>query len=132
MQFRLRTLLILLPVIWVGVTGCSESIEQQLRLKYVPPKVPAAIPSEFRPMPGTRDEEHLQKGETTIDLRAAYLRGHRYGWKLAIDDWDRSRRFQYQTREDFQGWDDFPSTVDAIWIGYDEARRQIELASKNP
>lgn len=126
-RFTIRELTLVMAL--AGLAGCAARVEQQLGLTYKVPAVPASIPADFRPYPGSRGEDLLQEGETTLDLRAAYLRGHHFGWKLAIDEWDRNQRFKYNSREDLH-YGDFPSSVDAMWIGYEDARRQIESRVK--
>jgi hypothetical protein len=119
MRYCLCTLLLVLCL------GCSRTVEQRLGLQYVPPRVPEEVLADFHPSVGSREENLLAVGEKTINLRDKYLHGHRVGWQLAIEEWSRQHKFTYKSREDFR-WDDFPSTVDAMWLGYSEARRQIE------
>ena len=127
-RYRLRTLLILLaigPPMLAEVVGCQTSVEQSLQLTYVPPQVPDDISPDYRPSPDSRDANWLEDDEVTIDLRQRYLRGHRRGWEMAIADWEDDKSFHYNIREDVH-YDDFTIAIDATWLGYNDARRQIE------
>jgi len=87
--------------------------------------VPEEVPSRYVPPPHTKPE--LQPGQTHFDLKARYRSAHRYGWDEAIRDWTRYEKFRLTTKEDtYSHFADFEVCYDAFWLGYTEAREQIE------
>jgi hypothetical protein len=125
MKYSLRSLMIVV-VVMAGMPGCRQlDIEKELGLKYTPPTVPADLSEHFVPDPESRTSNLLKKGETSLNLKEMYLRAHRYGWDLAIEQWARNKRFEYETKRDWQ-IDALGLQIDAAWLGYSEAREQIE------
>lgn len=110
------------------VTGCQQSLEFKLGLSYSAPIVPDDVPSHFKPGPETKLEGWLDDGETHLDLKAHYLDAHRCGWDAAIWDWERYGEFKMQSKYDAYSYRaDITSGTEALWIGYNEARDQIQL-----
>lgn len=124
MNYSLRCLITVIVVV-AGMLGCRQpDIEKELGLKYTPPAVPADLSEHFVPDP----EAHTylpKKGETTLNLKKLYLDAHREGWREAIDQWTRNKRFEYETKGDRQ-ISELVLELDAAWLGYSEARKQIE------
>lgn len=124
----MKRFLATLALVALSGLGCQKDMEKTLGLVYSPPTVPADVPERYGPPAGSRDCNWLKPGETHLNLKEEYLDGHKFGWKMALDDWFRWRKFHYATREELQ-WDTFKSTEDAMWLGYDDARRAIEEAT---
>ncbi len=113
--------------------GCKPSIESELGLVYAPPAVPEDVPSRFKPEPDTKLESWLEDGETHLDLKAHYLDAHRCGWDAAIWDWEHYREFKMKTERDAYSYRaDIPSGSSAVWIGFSDARHQIEAKNLGP
>ena len=107
--------------------GCSPSPEEQLGLSYIPPAVPADVPSKYKPKPNTKLESWLRKGETHLNLKEHYILSYRFGWDEAIKDWVTKNEFIITSLDDaIMHHADIQSGSDAFWLGYSEARRQIE------
>jgi hypothetical protein len=123
---RFLVLLVSCPI----VIGCQPTTESRLGLAYTPPVVPGDIPSHFKPEPNTKLESWLDDSETHLDLKAHYLDAHRCGWEAAIWDWDHYGEFKLKTERDAYSYRaDIPSGTSAFWIGYSDARSQIEATT---
>ncbi|EMB17878.1 hypothetical protein RE6C_01393 [Rhodopirellula europaea 6C] len=128
----LRGCFLLLLVSCTIAIGCQPTTESRLGLVYTPPGVPDDVPSHFKPEPDTKLESWLDDGETHLDLKAHYLDAHRCGWDAAIWDWDRYGEFKMNTERDAYSYRaDVPSGTSALWIGYSDARRQIEAMTQS-
>ncbi|WP_146460600.1 hypothetical protein [Rubripirellula tenax] len=115
------------------LVGCKQSLESKLGLSYAAPIVPDDVPSQFKPEPDTKLESWLDDGETHLDLKAHYLDAHRCGWEAAIWDWERYGDFKMQSEYDAYCYRaDIASGTEALWIGYNDARRQIESKTGLP
>ena len=127
----LRCCLLLLLVSCPIAIGCQPTTESRLGLVYTPPVVPDDVPSHFKPESDTKLESWLDDGETHLNLKAHYLDSHRCGWEAAIWDWDRYGEFKMKTERDAYSYRaDIPSGTSALWIGYSDARRQIEATTQ--
>ena len=112
----------------VAVTGCNRPTpEERLGITYNAPVVPDDVPERYAPPSDTKLYTWLEEGETHLNLKEHYRSTHRWGWDCAIDDWTRSSTFSIKSKEDaFWHHADIQSGTEAFWIGYSEARRQIE------
>ncbi|QEG24839.1 hypothetical protein [Mariniblastus fucicola] len=118
---------LLLAIAVLLLSGCSPSPEERLGLTYTPPVVPENVPAKFKPEPNTKIETWLKDGETHLNLKEHYVSSYRYGWDEAIYDWTSKTRFTIESRQDaMMHHADIKSGSDAFWLGYSEARRQIE------
>ena len=127
-RFGLRTLIAFVTASAV-ISGWyamrERSVEQTLNLQYPSPRAPANLATAYQPGPKDWANCLLRPGKSTVDFKQEYIEHHKLGWKMAIEDWDDARRFQYNLREDFNVWQNVPSSVDALWEGYNAAREQI-------
>jgi hypothetical protein len=120
----MRTPIIALTFLLLNA-GCTPSVETSLKLEYPPPTIPSGLDTAFKPQPGDWANNLLRPGETTINFEERYANSHKYGWKMAISEWDTQKTFQYNCRDDFNVWQDVKSSVDGLWEGYNAARTQI-------
>ncbi|MEK6237914.1 MAG: hypothetical protein N2C14_24650 [Planctomycetales bacterium] len=102
-----------------------EKLEEHWSLTYVVPVVPEDVPERFKPHPQTKLYGWLREGETHLNLKDHYRGSHHYGWRSAILDWYLHEEFRLKSKRDIE-IATIPSCLDAYWLGYSEARRQIE------
>ena len=114
------------PVSEPPVDKASRRLHQII---FHPAEIPADLP---RLIPVDPDQNSklaswLRPGERHVDVWKNYIDNNKGGWRLAVRHWVEDGEFQITSYYYANGWmANLESGSQALWIGYCDARKQIE------